>query len=65
MKKIKCRDVKLFSRVHAVHQERMEVANEEGCDRPGARLREVVSPEFRDILVVNYNEREITAESLR
>lgn len=67
LKKIMCQDMKwkLFSRVYAVYQERMEVTNEDGYDRPSAKLRELVNPEFRDILADNYIEGEITEESLR
>lgn len=31
--------------------ERTEVANEDGHDRPIAKLRGLIDPEFRDILV--------------
>lgn len=43
----------------------MEGTNEDGYDRPSAKLRESVNPEFRGILADKYIEGDITEESLR
>lgn len=62
---IKRRDIKLFLRAYVAHHKRMEAPTEEGYDRPSAKFRELVNPEFQEIVADDFIEGRITEERLR